>query len=1194
MWEFFRFDLRYQLRAPFFWIGVLVFGLIAYGAMASDDIILGQAIGNVHRNAPNVIITMLTTLTIMGMFLAAAFIGNPVLRDHEFKIADLFHTSPMRPHQYLYGRFLAGLVIALLIYTVVALAMRIGLAMPWLDPERLGPHRLSSYVYAMLVFVLPNTFFVGALLLVLATRLRSMLGVYLGVIGFFVLWAVGQTLTAELENRQIAALLDPFGLSALNLTTRYWSAAEINTVLPPLDGLLLVNRLVWIGLGLALLPLAYRAFRRGIDDAPVRGARPAARVEAALPAPAALPVATLQFDLGWRLLCLWRSLRSDVVAVVISVPFLAMLALGLLNFVSAAWNLESLYGTASYPLTYLMVERMEQSYTFLLLLIVTFYAGELVFRDRQTGISDVVDATPLPTSVQLLSRFLAVGAVILIYLLAAVACGIGIQLLHGYYDIELSTYAKGVVLNAIPFVLLGVLALFLHIVSNHKFTGYLLIVVYLLSRIVMSAMEWTHPMLIYGRAPEATYSAMNGYGHFLIGHLWLRSYWASVALLLVLVAAAFYVRGTPGSWRERSRQALQRLRGRLGIALAAATGLYLAVGSYVYYNIEIRNDYIAADTERDLAADYERQYGIYRDDPIPRITALHTEVDIFPTEQRAQVRGRYTIINPHDTPIEQVLVGVSPELTRFDPGAHVVEIDDPRLEVRRLRLTPAMQPGETREVPFELDLGRKGFTATRGPTQFVDNGTFFNIGLFPGFGYSTDRQLQDRNERRKRGLGEPERMPKLEDVAARSAHYLTDNATWIDFRTVVSTDADQIALAPGALQREWQQDGRRYFEYRSEGRILPFVAWLSARWAVKRVDHHGVSVEVYYDPSTPYNVDRMLQAARDSLDYFQSQFTPYQFPYLRILQFPRYERFAQAFAGTVPFSESIGFVADLRDPEAVDFVYYVTAHEVAHQWWAHQVMGADAQGATMLSESLAQYSALMVMERAYGRAQMRQFLKYELDRYLSERSGEINEELPLMRVENQQYLHYRKGSLVFYRLREEIGEAALNAALKRYLEDKGFQEPPFTVSTELLDYIEAVTPADQRGLLDDLFRTITFYDNRVLEASAVRRADGKYEVTVKVSADKRVADGEGNETAKPIYDWIELGVFARDAGASEREERVLSLERKLVTGQDATYTVVVDERPHEVGFDPYNKLIDRVSDDNRKRVTLSEAAATRG
>jgi hypothetical protein len=1163
--------------------------------MASDDIQIGQAIGNVHRNAPNVIINMLTSLSIMGMFLAAAFIGSPVLRDHEFKIADLFHASPMRPHQYLYGRFLAGLAVSMLVYVVVALCMRVGLAMPWLDPARLGPHGATSYLYALLVFVLPNTFFVGALLLVLATRLRSMLGVYLGVIGFFVLWAVGQTLTAELENREIAALLDPFGLSALNLATRYWSAAEINTLLPPLEGMLLVNRLIWVGVGVALLPLAWRSFHRGsVDTArPARGkaaaidAAPAAATSAGVRATAA----TQHFGVRWRLLCLWRTLRSDVRAVVFSVPFLAMLALGLINFGTAAWEMDSLYGTASYPLTYLMVERMEQSYTFLLLLIVTFYAGELVFRDRQAGISDVVDATPLPTSLQLLSRFLAIGAVILIYLGAAVLCAIAIQAAHGYYTFEPATYAQGVVIHAIPFVLLGVLALFFHIVSNHKFTGYLLIVVYLLSRIVMNALDWNHPMVNYARAPEATYSAMNGYGHFLIGHLWLRSYWASVALILILVAAAFFVRGTPGTWRERRRQAVTRLRGPLGVAMAATTALAIGLGSWVYYNIEVVNDYVAPDLQSDRAAEYERRYAQYRNDPLPRITALTTEVDIYPGEQRARIRGRYSIVNPHDQPIESVLVNASRDVLRFDPGPHEVEIDDPVQELRRIRLTPAMQPGETREVPFEIVLARRGFTADRGSTELVDNGSFFNISVFPAFGYAANRQLVDRNERRRRGLGEPERMPKLEDLAARGQHYLTDNATWITFESVVSTDGDQIALAPGQLEREWRDGDRRYFHYRSTGRILPFVAWLSARWDVRRVDHKGVAVEVYYDPSTPYNVDRMLQAAQDSLDYFQAQFTPYQFPYLRILQFPRYERFAQAFAGTVPFSESIGFVADLRDPEDIDFVYYVTAHEVAHQWWAHQVIGANAQGATMLSESLAQYSALMVMEQAYGRERMRQFLKYELDRYLSDRGSEINEELPLMRVEQQQYLHYRKGSLVFYRLRDEIGEDALNAALKQYLQDKGFQEPPFTVSTELLDYIVAATPADRRGLLDDLFRTITFYDNRVLDASAVRQADGRYAVTVKVKADKRLADGVGNETAQPIYDWIEVGVFAREPGQGEADERVLAIERKLVTRGEETYTIIVDELPHEVGFDPYNKLIDRVSDDNRKRVTVATPGA---
>ena len=309
---------------------------------------------------------------------------------------------------------------------------------------------------------------------------------------------------------------------------------------------------------------------------------------------------------------------------------------------------------------------------------------------------------------------------------------------------------------------------------------------------------------------------------------------------------------------------------------------------------------------------------------------------------------------------------------------------------------------------------------------------------------------------------------------------------------------------------------------------------------------------------------------------------------MRIIEFPRYARFAQSFANTIPFSESIGFIADLRDDDAIDYVYYVTSHEVAHQWWAHQVIGADMQGSTVLSESLSQYSALMVMEKKYGREKMRRFLRYELDRYLSDRSGELVEELPLYRVEDQQYVHYRKGSLVFYRLREEMGEEALNRALKRYLEDKGFQQPPYTTSAELLDYIRAEAPAEAQAVITDLFQKITFYDNRVVDAAAKQRADGRWDVTLSLKAAKLYSDGLGKETPAAIDDVVELAVFARAPGAKESDEKVLFLERRRITEAEPTITVTVDEQPFEAGFDPYNKLIDRVPSDNRKRIDVVE------
>lgn len=427
-------------------------------------------------------------------------------------------------------------------------------------------------------------------------------------------------------------------------------------------------------------------------------------------------------------------------------------------------------------------------------------------------------------------------------------------------------------------------------------------------------------------------------------------------------------------------------------------------------------------------------------------------------------------------------------------------------------------------------------------------------------------------------------MAKLEDQSARSRSILGGEADWINFETTVSTSDDQIALAPGYLQKSWQSGGRRYFQYRMDRPMMPFFAYLSGRWEVRKALWHDMPIEVYYDKKHAYNVDRMIAASQKSLSYMAAQFTPYQYHQLRIIEFPAYQEFAQSFANTVPYSEGIGFIADLRKTDDIDYVSYVTAHEIAHQWWGHQVVGADVQGSAMLSESLAQYSALMVMEKEYGREHLRRFFKYELDNYLRSRGGEKIEELPLARVENQPYLHYRKGSLIFYRLRDEIGEAALNRALQRFLQEKGNQQPPYTNTTELLQAIRAETPAAKQALITDLFERIVFYDNRVTEAKASQRPDGKWDVRMQLHIAKFDADGRGKETPRGYDEPVEIAVFARAPGAPEKSERVLFSERRMLSGTDPVVTVTVAEKPFEVGVDPYNKLIDRNSADNRKLV----------
>ena len=323
----------------------------------------------------------------------------------------------------------------------------------------------------------------------------------------------------------------------------------------------------------------------------------------------------------------------------------------------------------------------------------------------------------------------------------------------------------------------------------------------------------------------------------------------------------------------------------------------------------------------------------------------------------------------------------------------------------------------------------------------------------------------------------------------------------------MSTDAAQTPIAPGNKVSDVTANGRRTARFVSTSPILNFFSIQSAVYDVASRIHDGVNLSVYYHPGHDWNVTKILNAMGAALDYYLAHFGPYQFNYARIVEFPGYQSFAQTFAGTIPYSESIGFNANTNDPTKIDFTTYVVAHEMSHQYWAHQVVGADMQGDTITVETLAQYSALMVMKHLYGPDKIRRFLKYELDNYLRSRAGEAVEELPLERVENQPYIHYRKGAVVMYLLQQRLGEDAVDRALARFLAKWKFKGPPYPRSLDLIAEFrkEAKTPQQQQ-LITDLFEKITLYDLKVAEAKTRKDSTG-WTTTLTINADKYYANG---------------------------------------------------------------------------------------
>ena len=200
---------------------------------------------------------------------------------------------------------------------------------------------------------------------------------------------------------------------------------------------------------------------------------------------------------------------------------------------------------------------------------------------------------------------------------------------------------------------------------------------------------------------------------------------------------------------------------------------------------------------------------------------------------------------------------------------------------------------------------------------------------------------------------------------------------------------------------------------------------------------------------------------------------------------------------------------------------------------------------------------------------------------MSGRGSAVLPEQPLVQVEDQEYIHYRKGSLVMYRLQDEIGEDAVNRALRTLLAKYAFKGPPYPTSTELVADLRAVTPPEKQGLITDLFEKITLYDLKAVRASTRRRPDGRYDIDLTVSAEKIYADGRGKQTSAPMNETLDIGLFATDpTKPGFNPSKVVEMVHMPISSGTHTLRLIAPNAPNFAGIDPYNKLIDRNADDN--------------
>jgi ABC-2 type transport system permease protein len=1182
-----RFEFRYLLRNPLLWVTAVLTFVLFVVAMSVEGFELGSE-GGLLENAAYATLRNYLMVSIFFMFVTASFVANAVIRDDETGFGPIVRSTSITRFEYVIGRFLGAFTLSALCLLLVPLGMLLGTIMPWADPAQLGPNRLVDHLYAYFLLALPNLFIHSAIFFALATITRSMMATYLGVIGFASGFFLLQgSFAARPQIQKIAAMADAFGARALHDATRYWTVAERNVMLPELSGALLYNRLLWVGIATVCLAIAFAAWRpadQGMSKRARKKQKLVQRAAAEAPVTTSLePLPSPHHGSAARRALLLMRTRFEIMQVVRSPAFIILLAWGLFTTFFVLITQRDPDGRPTYPTTMSMIPEIEEAFFVIPLIVAIYYAGELVWRERDRRMHEIIDAAPIPDWVYVVSRTAAMGFVLLALLLVNVLASITVQLSLEYTQLEIGKYLLWYVLPLTwDMLLLAALAVFVQALSPHKAVGWGIMVVFVMWTQINTTVD--HNLLLFGGTPWMPLSDMNGAGSFWQGPWTFRLYWGAFAVLLLLAAHLLWRRGTEVRLRPRLARARRHLTGAPGWIAAGAVVVFTATGACAYYNTNVLNQYRTGDAADRWAVALEKRYWKYYDLPQPVVVHLALNVELHPEERRAVTRGRYLLRNLTSQPISDIhvrLLDEDLELTSAEVTGAQLIVHDPEFKYRIYRLDEPMEAGDERLMTFETRRWHRGFRNMHPNTRLVENGTFLDRNeLAPAIGMSHHGMLWHPAKRRRFGLPEQIVRASLEDPGATSKPSL--GQAWAMTDITVSTSADQTPIAPGSKISDVRTDGRRIARFVSKAPVRPVFSIQSARYAEKHRRHAEVDLSVYYHAGHEWNVDRMLDALAVSLDYYQANFGPYQFDHVRIVEFPGYASYAKAFAGTIPYSETYGFIANVQRPETVDFVTGTTAHELAHQYWAHQVTGADMEGQAVLTETLAQYSAMMVIKRMHGEDQIRRHLQYELDRYLEGRAWAPADERPLARADGQNWIVYHKGSLAMYLLQKRMGEDAVNRALRSLLDEYRFKGAPYPRSIDFVELLRAeAKTAEEQNLITDLFERITLYDMKVVEPSAVQRADGRWDVTVPIEAKKLYRDGDGGESDTPLDERIEVGLFTAEPGRDHFDaSKVVLMERHPIRTGQQVLKFVTDRRPTHAGVDPYNFYIDRNAADN--------------
>jgi len=1145
-------------------------------------------------NAPYQLSYHISIFTLGSVFAILFFAINGVLRDLSYRFEELIYSSGIQKHHFFISRFVGVFMFSLLAVSPLLIGMGFGAHFFELDPDRVAPFQAMHYFWNWLVFVVPNVFICSVLIFSVGLISKNRMAIYATVILIYVLYFIfsfffdspilAGAAPAHSRDMIIAAIGDPFGISAFIQQSQYLTPSQKNVVLVSLSGNFLINRLLWCLLSFGILGITYRIFSfRELQH--VLKKAPKTQTEPIIEKNSFADHQHIHIRVKSRVYE-WQSFLSQskmgLKQLLKSLPFLAILAL--IAFIMASEMYLHLvergsYSERLYPATSILADINSMTIFIFGFLMILFFSGEWVWKERSVDMHYILDATPASNASIYLSKASVLLCIPVLLITIEILIAIGIQILFDYPYFDFSTYISLYYFQGLPLVFFVLFALFIQSLLPNKYLGMAItgILAMLLGTSLSSSLGIEHPLLQMGSMPQVTFSDMTGVSNNANAFYLLSTHWLIFVLILMLISFHCWRRGVTDTFIVNLKQMARHWSMRQLISLGLLIVTFLSTTGLILYKTHLEDEYISSIEHLDRLAEYERKYKHYENEAVLYPISIITDVALFPYNRTYKVNATYELKNKSDTTITKILIIGKRSLSTIQLDHATLIGQDPYLSIFEYRFNSPIMPGDTITMTYSTENKHSGLYSG---SDLVDNGSFVQLSDFsPTFGYSKNREISNNIERSKRGL------PKRDAEQPSASDFVDVEAGYgrIQFETVLSVPSPQTGISVGNLEEHWTENGRNYYRYKSPIPIAPAITYHSSIYEKVIEDYNGISLEHYYNRGHDANNQTIMTSIKQTLDYAQKEFGDYHLDHLRIIELPSFWRFGgYALAGTISMVEDKLYLIDERDPTAFGLVAKRTIHEVAHQWWGHTLSTKNQSGSGIFVEGFAKYTEAVVMEKYNGMSSLFQLSESANHTYFNGRSYANTPEQPLYLEQGEAYMLYGKSYIVMYALKELIGEQQLNLVLKTLVDRHRNEQDATVTSIEFIEELYAVTPNEHHTLIDDWLKKIITYDLSVNEANYVRHNDGSYDVTLTIEAHK-LESIDGIESPVTMNEPVPIGLFTTHPSQANNDQ-IIVLESRQIEDGIKQITFRVNTLPRYVAIDPYGTRPDRIRKDNWKEL----------